>query len=162
MRGVLVFVAGGARLGVPLADVARLTLEGPVAPVPFGHPALAGLMRGDDAALVPVFDLRGLDPAAPRPPTHVAGATVAVVATQRGPVGLRLERLLGTASAYGAAAVDEARRGELASELRRAVGGAGVPLDASAAIGDTPFFFFSAEAFLAAVGLSSPMAPATR
>jgi chemotaxis signal transduction protein len=149
--GVLVFVAGGARLGVPLGDVGRLILEGRVAPVPFGHPALAGLMRADDGALVPVFDLRGLGAAEP-PATNVVGATVAIVATPRGAVGLRLERLLGTASAY-AAAVDDGRRDALSADLRRAVGGTGRPVDASAAVGDEPFFFFSAEAFLAAVGL---------
>jgi hypothetical protein len=156
--GVLVFVAGGARLGVPLADVTRLTLEGRLSPVPFGHPALAGLMRDEHGGLVPIFDLHGLgagdDDA--RPPLQVAGATIAVIGTARGTVGLRLDRLLGTASSYaahdGGAVVDDLRAA-LSPGVQRMLGGASVPRDASAAVGDAPFFFFSAEAFIAAVGL---------
>jgi hypothetical protein len=156
--GVLVFVAGGVRLGVPLADVTRLSLEGRLSPVPFGHPALAGLMRDEQGGLVPIFDLQGLGATDgdARPRLHVEGATVAVIGTARGPVGLRLDRLLGTASSYtahdGGEAVDELRAG-LSSGLQRTLGGASVPRDASAAVGDAPFFFFSAEAFIAAVGL---------
>jgi chemotaxis signal transduction protein len=152
--GVLVFVAGGARLGVPLADVTRLTLEVDIVPVPFAHTAMAGLMRGDDGAVVPIFDLHGLDAAAgSRPRTRAAGATIAVLATARGPVGLRLDQLLGTASAYEAAVVDEQTLQALSSGVRRTLGGAGRPRAASHAVGDAPFFFFSAEGFIAAVDL---------
>ena len=161
MKGVLVFEAGGVRLGVSIADVARLVVEGPVAPVPFGHAALAGIMRvagsdvGGDDATVPVFDLHGLSPGATRPPTQRAGATVAVIPTARGPVGLRLECLLGTANDY--AAVDDAAVHDvvatLPTALRKTLAGAGRPNDASVAVGDAVFFFFSPEAFIASVGL---------
>ncbi len=157
---VLVVVAGGARLGMPLGDVARLVLERPCLPVPFGHPALAGLMRGDDGHVLPVFDLRGLDaPQGERPPPFVAGATIAVVVTERGSVGLRLERLLGTARSYSAPDTSQAleeRRAGLSPFLQRALGGAGLPHEAGHAVGDDVFFFFSAEAFVAALVLTEP------
>jgi len=169
--GVLIFVAGGARLGVPLADVTRVTLQGRLTPIPFGHRALAGLMRGDDGTLVPVFDLQALgagdDDARPR--LHVDGATVAVLGTERGPVGLRLDRLLGTANRYDAHVarpahgddvdqeavedVVERHRVALSPAVRATLGGAGVPRDASASVGTAPFFFFSADAFVAAVSV---------
>ncbi len=161
MRGVLVFLAGGVRLGVSLADVARLVVEGAIAPVPFGHSALAGVMRVHDVdtnhdwATVPVFDLNGLAPEAPRPPRQRAGATVAVIPTARGPVGLRLDQLLGTASDYAAvdAAEVKAAFDRLSPAMQKTLAGAGRPQTASVAVGDEPFFFFSPEAFIAAVGL---------
>ena len=153
MRGVLVFTAGGVRLGVGIADVSRLVVEGDIAPVPFGHPALAGLMKVDDVdnAIVPVFDLHGLAADAARPPRQRAGATIAVIPTARGPVGLRLDRLLGTASDYDAAA--DAPPENIPPALLRTLAGAGRPRTASVAVGDEVFFFFSPEAFIAAVGL---------
>lgn len=157
MKGVLVFLAGGVRLGVSIADVARLVVEGPVAPVPFGHAALAGIMRVTDVddATVPVFDLHGLAPEATRPPTQRAGATVAVIPTARGPVGLRLDQLLGTASDYAAVDADVVKDvyAALPAVLQKTLAGAGRPRDASLAVGEQPFFFFSPEAFIAAVGL---------
>lgn len=153
MRGVLVFTAGGVRLGVAIADVARLVVEGDIAPVPFGHPALAGVMKVDDVdnAIVPVFDLHGLAPEAPRPPRQSAGATIAVIPTARGPVGLRLDRLLGTASDYDAAT--DSLPANIPEAMLRTLAGAGRPRTASVAVGDEAFFFFSPEAFIAAVGL---------
>jgi hypothetical protein len=157
MRGVLVFLAGGVRLGVSLPDVARLVVEGAIAPVPFGHSALAGVMRVKDVddATVPVFDLHGLAPEATRPPTQRAGATVAVIPTARGPVGLRLDHLLGTASDYTAvdAADVAALHARLSPALQKTLAGAGRPETARVAVGDDPFFCFSPEAFIAAVGL---------
>lgn len=161
MKGALVFLAGGVRLGVSLADVTRLVVEGAIAPVPFGHTALAGVMRvreADDAAddvIVPVFDLHGLAPEATRPPIQRAGATIAVIPTARGPVGLRLDQLLGTATDYVAvAAADVATLyASLPTTLQKTLAGAGRAEDASIAVGSAPFFFFSPEAFIAAVGL---------
>lgn len=157
MRGVLVFLAGGVRLGVSLADVARLVVEGAIAPVPFGHSALAGVMkvRDVDDATVPVFDLHGLAPEATRPPRQRAGATVAVIPTARGPVGLRLDQLLGTASDYTAVDAADVRAlyEQLSPALQQTLAGAGRAEAGSVAVGDEPFFFFSPEAFIAAVGL---------
>ncbi len=48
MQGVLVFLAAGCRLAVAVGDVLRLIVEGPTAPIPFGHRALAGVMRTSD------------------------------------------------------------------------------------------------------------------
>ena len=153
MRGVLVFTAGGVRLGVAIADVARLVVEGDITPVPFGHAALAGIMKVDvDDAIVPIFDLNGLDPdAKSRPPRQRAGATIAVIPTARGPVGLRLDCLLGTASDYDAAADPPAA--SIPPLLLRTLAGAGRPRTAGVAVGDEVFYFFSPEAFIAAEGL---------
>lgn len=157
MKGALVFLAGGVRLGVSLADVTRLVVEGAIAPVPFGHTALAGVMRVPEAddATVPVFDLHGLTPGATRPPTQRVGATIAVIPTAKGPVGLRLDQLLGTATDYDAVAADDvaALYLGLAPALQKTLAGAGRPKTASLAMGTEPFFFFSPEAFIAAVGL---------
>jgi hypothetical protein len=157
MQGVLVFLAAGSRLAVAVGDVLRLMVEGPIAPIPFGHRALAGVMRAgdDDDAVVPVFDLRGLDDDAPAPPRHVPGATVAIIPTAIGPIGLRLDRLLGSALRY--VAVDEAIPGHIARVIDRA--GRADALGASLDIGEAPFFFFSTEAFVAAVGLTDGARP---
>ena len=80
------------------AEVGRLLVEDHLAPVPFSHPAMAGLLLAGDDGPVPVFDMRGLRGTAP--PAHVPGATVALFPTAKGPVGLRLEQLLGTIASY--------------------------------------------------------------
>ncbi len=151
MQGVLVFSAAGERLAVSVADVLRIVVEGDVIPVPFGHRALAGVMRtADDETIVPVFDLRGLAEDAPPPPRHVVGATVAIVPTARGPIGLRLDRLLGTAARYVRADA------EVPVGLVGVVDGAGradTVATASVDVGALPFFFFSTDAFIAAVGI---------
>ena len=152
MQGVLVFSAAGQRLAVSVGDVLRLVVEDEVVAVPFGHRALAGVMRpGDgDGEVVPVFDLRGLADDAPPPPRHVVGATVAIIPTARGPIGLRLDRLLGTAARYVQARV------EAPAHLMCVVDGAGradTVATASVDVGETPFFFFSTDAFIAAVGI---------
>jgi chemotaxis signal transduction protein len=139
---VLLFRAGGLRYGVGLADVSRLVVEDALIPVPFSHPAMAGLIDAGTDGPVPVFDLKGLvdphDVAAYR-----KGATVALFPTQRGPVGLRLDELLGTAAAYEAA--------KLSTD---SVPLALVPTIAGTArADDAAFSFFSPDAFLAAIGL---------
>lgn len=152
MQGVLVFSAGGERLAVSVADVLRLVVEGEIAAVPFGHRALAGVMRVEGADVVPVFDLRGLTSEAP--PRHVVGATVAIVPTARGPIGLRLDRLLGTAARY-------TRDDTTAPDsVRSVVDGAGCAdgPGTSIDIGAAPFFFFSTDAFIAAVGIGGDVA----
>jgi chemotaxis signal transduction protein len=154
MQGVLVFLAAGERLAVSVADVLRLVVEDEVVAVPFGHPALAGVMRWVDAAgeVVPIFDLRG-DLGTHRTetvvPRHVVGATIAVIPTSRGPIGLRLDRLLGTAARYVRADVD------VPVALAGVLDGAGRAdtVGASVDVGDAPFFFFSTDAFIAAVGV---------
>lgn len=151
MQGVLVFMAAGCRLAVSVGDVLRLIVETPVSPVPFGHRALAGVMpAGDDSGdVVPVFDLRGLVADAPPPPRHVPGATVAVIPTAIGPIGLRLDRLLGTAARYDAAFDD------IPLHLATVIDGAGrAGGGASVDVADHTFCFFSTDAFVAAVGLA--------
>jgi chemotaxis signal transduction protein len=138
---VLLFLAGGQRYGVGLADVARLVVEGVLVPVPFSHPAMAGLIDAGNDGPVPVFDLKGLvdpaDVARTRP-----GATVALFPTQKGPVGLRIDQLLGTAAAYEPAAAAEG----VPPALLPTVAG-------SARADEATFSFFSPESFLAAIGL---------
>ncbi len=151
MQGVLVFQAAGARLAVSVGDVLRLVMEPAVTAVPFGHPALAGIMADADGVIgvVPVFDLRGLAPDALPPKRHVLGATVAVIPTPRGPIGLRLDKLLGTAARYAVAAPADVG---VASHLEGVVDGYGVADEgASEAVGGAPFAFFSTEAFVAAL-----------
>lgn len=155
MQGVLVFSAAGQRLAVSVADVLRLVVEEEVVAVPFGHPALAGVMRHRDTGgdVVPIFDLRGdllAVGAGTVVPRHVVGATVAVIPTSRGPIGLRLDRLLGTAARYVRADV------EVPAALAGVLDGAGRADSlggASVDVGEAPFFFFSTDAFIAAVGI---------
>lgn len=144
---VLLFRAGGLRLGVFLAEVGRLLVEDALIAVPFAHPAMAGLLIADEDGPVPVFDLRGLVDTSSIGAT-VSGATVALFPTAKGPVGLRLEQLLGTIATYEPLDADATARlhADVPAPLARTVTGA-----ASATEG--PFSFFSPEAFLAGVGL---------
>jgi len=151
MQGVLVFLAGSHRLCVAVGDVLKLVVEGPVTPIPFGHTALAGVIDAGDGAITPVFDLRGLT--ADAVPTHVEGAMVAVIPTSIGPIGLRLDRLLGTAARYTASAATSEQPAP--AGVSRVVDGVGkADGTASASIGDDVFWFFSTDAFIAAVGLA--------
>lgn len=145
---VLLFFAGGMQLGVSLADVGRLVVEDTLLIVPFAHPALAGLLAVGDAEPVPVFDLLGLvDGTAVA--TSAPNANVALFPTARGPVGLRLERLDGTAHAYRALDADAAQAlyaGHAPALLATVTG-------AAATAEGVSFSFFSPEAFLAALNL---------
>ena len=146
---VLLFRAGGLRLGVFLAEVGRLLVEDALVAVPFAHPAMAGLLVAGEDGPVPVFDLRGLVDGIPAA-FGVAGtrATVALFPTAKGPVGLRLEELFGTVAAYEA--LDPEATAKLhdgvAPVLLRTITGA-------ARTADGPFSFFSPEGFLAGIGL---------
>jgi hypothetical protein len=141
----LLFEAGGFPLGVFVAEVTKLLLEGEDAllPVPFAHPAMAGLLDSEAVGALPVFDLVGiLDPHV-RPPVSAPGATVAVFSTERGPVGLRSARR-GTAQEYRYLDdfQEEAERlDELPMPLRSLVMGVGE-------LSDGLFYFFSPEAFV--------------
>ena len=148
---VLLFRAGGLRLGVFLAEVARLLVEDRVTAVPFSHAAMAGLLVVDDdlAATVPVFDLGGLTGAPVTTDKARLQRTVALFPTSKGPVGLRLEELLGTIARYDALDTDATshlHEGVDVALLRTVTGAARAP-DGSA------FSFFSPDAFLAGLGL---------
>jgi hypothetical protein len=140
-QSLWVFMSAGVRCAVGLADVARLLVEDRVVPVPFSHPAMAGVLVDDQSGAVPVFDLRGLTDPAGMPRT-VPGATVVLFSTAKGPVGLRLDALVGTASTYEARTepidVPEALKKTLAS---------------AAVTQGEPLAFFSPEAFLASISL---------
>ena len=145
-QAVLLFAAAGLRFGVSLADVSRLLVEDILVPVPFSHPAMAGLTHADADGAVPVFDLRGLvDPATLV--RHARGSTIALFPTVKGPVGLRLDALHGTAAAYDA----RPQLMDAPEALRRTIAGAAVAHGDRG--GEQPFFFFSPEAFLAAIGI---------
>ena len=143
---ILVFRAGGMRLGVFLAEVTRLIVEDTIVPVPFAHPAMAGLLVAGDDGPVPVFDLFGLIGETAPPTTRQR--TVALFPTQRGPVGLRIEELLGTAASYSALDADAtaALHKDVEPALLSTVTGAAQSADGS-------FSFFSPDAFLAGLGL---------
>lgn len=143
---VLLFSAGGLKLGVFLAEVGRLLVEDQIAPVPFSHPALAGVMLAGDDGPVPVFDLRGLFGSAP--PLCAPGATVALFPTAKGPVGLRFEALLGTISEY-----EPLSESATAALLNQAPEAARGTLSNAARTAEGVFSFFSPDAFLARVGL---------
>jgi hypothetical protein len=160
---VLIVVIGGVRLGIPLGDVERLTPETRLSAVPFGHPALAGLMHSDAGDLVPIFDLFRLGATdGRRPPLRVDGATIAILGAARGSVGLRLDRVVGTARSDDCAdALDAVRhlRAGLPPAILRALGSSGVPRDADLGVGSAPFLFFSVDAFVDAVRPSAAEGP---
>ncbi len=144
---VLLFDAGGLSLGVFVAEVTRLLLEDTLAPVPFAHPAMAGLLDGEDLGVLPVFDLWGLvRPGAPTP--QRPGATVVVFSTERGPIGLRMDRHGTTPSyRYLGDPVEEAERIDaLPPAARQVLMGVGE-------LEEGFFYFFSPEAFVMALDL---------
>lgn len=143
---VLLFSAGGLRLGVFLAEVGRLLVEDLLTPVPFSHPAMAGLMLAGDDGPVPVFDMRGLVGTTLAP--HAPGATVALFPTAKGPVGLRLDTLLGTIATYEP--LSESAAEALLDQAPDAVRST---LSNAARTPEGVFSFFSPDAFLARVGL---------
>jgi hypothetical protein len=166
MDAVLLFEAAGIRLGVSLGDMLRLLPDGPLVPVPFAHPALAGLLvqSGGHDDVVPVFELdrlaeptsgQLLDPrvrptlASPSPTSPAAAAAaIAVIPTARGPVGLRLERLASTAAGYAPVEPDATDAQEVPAALAPCIAGQARAAD------DKTFGLFSAEAFVAALGLA--------
>lgn len=144
---MLLFEAGGLPLGIFVAEVTRLLLEEQLAPVPFAHPAMAGLIDGGSLGALPVFDLFGLF-SEERPARAVPGATVAVFTTERGPVGLRMERRTTTPTyRYLDDPAKEAERLDaLPAIARRVLMGVGESEDGC-------FYFFSPEAFVLALDL---------
>ncbi len=144
MQGVLVFLAAGQRMAVSTGDVMRLVMETATSPIPFSHPALAGVMD-HDTGVTPVFDLRGLSGDAV--PAHVEGAMVAVIPTSIGPIGLRLDKLLGTAARYTAVSDSEVPAHSVITSVTDGAGRADE-------LSDAVFFFFSTDAFIHAIGLS--------
>ncbi len=143
---VLLFSAGGLRLGVFLAEVGRLLVEDQLTPVPFSHPAMAGLMLAGEDGPVPVFDMRGL--VGTTPAAHARGATVALFPTAKGPVGLRLDTLLGTIATY-----EPLSESAAAALLDQAPDAVRTTLTNAARTPEGVFSFFSPDAFLARVGL---------
>lgn len=144
---VLLFEAGGLQLGVFVAEVTRLLLEDAISPVPFAHPAMAGLLDGGDLGALPVFDLWGLV-GERAPAAHVPSATVAVFSTERGPVGLRMERH-GTTPSYryvGDPSAAEEHLKSLPAGARSVLMGVGE-------LEEGCFYFFSPEAFVLALDL---------
>jgi hypothetical protein len=150
---VLLFSAGGMRLGVFIAEVGRLLVETQTAPVPFSHPAMAGLLI-DDEAIIPVFDLCGVIDESTPPPRRAPGATVALFPTERGPIGLRLDALHGTIAEHvpASSAERDALLKPLSPGARRAV------TDAALSHG-VPFLFFSPEALVVELGLVAGAGP---
>lgn len=153
---VLLFRAGGLELGVFLAEVSRLLVEEALLAVPFSHPAMAGLLVAGEDGPLPVFDLRGLveGPAAALAPATRGKATVALFPTAKGPVGLRLEELLGTVASYEALDPEAtaALHAEVPQPLLATVTGAARRRDGVDG-GTGTFSFFSPDAFLAGLGL---------
>jgi hypothetical protein len=97
---MLLFQAGGRPCAVFLLEVTRLIEESPLLAVPFAHPALAGLLEDGDRGVLPVFDLWAwVDPSRAIRASQT-GAIVALFSTERGPIGLRMDVLLGTSTAY--------------------------------------------------------------
>lgn len=154
---ILLFEAGGLPLGIFVAEVTRLLLEeAELTAVPFAHPAMAGLIDGGALGALPVFDLSGLLTATP-PPRSVQGATVAVFTTERGPVGLRMDKRTTTPSyRYVDDPEVEAERLDALPEVARQI---------LTGVGDTDeggFYFFSPEAFVLALDLGRAGRPEQR
>lgn len=145
---LLRFSSGGFSFGVFVVEIGRLMLEEQLAPVPFAHPAMAGLQLLEDGrSLVPVFDVAGLaDPL--RPLARRPGTTLALFPTEHGPVGLRLDQVGGTIEEYEPVSAEGAALflSVLPDEVRRVVGGVALRDGA-------PLYFFSPEALLVELGL---------
>lgn len=146
---LLIFTSGGLRFGVFLAEIGRLTLEERIAPVPFSHPAMAGLSYVDGATgAVPVFDVVGLLDPTRGPRRRATGTTIALFPTERGPIGLRLDVIEGTVLEVQPVSAEEEREAlsGLPDEVRRVVGGV-------ARHAGSTLFFFSPEGLLVELGL---------
>ena len=164
---VLLFSAGGLRLGVFLVEVTRLLEEQPLTAVPFAHPALIGLLDAGDIGPVPVFDLgRLVHPQAPVS-RSVLGAVVALFSTERGPIGLRMDEMRGTTTHYRyleagsskaprtatAGQAEEGRSEALPEVAQRSLTGV-------AESEEGPFHLFSPDAFVVALDLGQAGRPA--
>lgn len=145
---VLLFTAAGRTLGVPIEDLQRVVPQGPLLPLPLAHPALVGVIRTMDG-LCPVYDL-GLWVCGDRSVGELddvhSERMVALFSHPDGAVGIRLEQLGGMAINVTASPPDEETQElmNLEPALRALVQGIGVA-------GGRRFFFFSTDAFLAAV-----------
>ncbi len=143
---LFLFSAAGHDFAVPIVDVDRLIEELDIAPAPLCHRALAGVAVdeiGDEPRLIPVFDLRGFE-REDQVPVHVRGATVAVFQTETGPIGMRMDRLIGTSGIAEPISDSDLVRSHietLGPELLTTV-------TAVARIEGKAFFTFSPEAFL--------------
>ena len=146
---VLLFGAGDLRLGVFMAEVAKLIVESALSPVPYAHPAMAGLLDDEVLGPLPVFELRALLDPFHRPLRRATGATVALFETPRGPIGLRLDALHGAVVDYGNASADEAQRWLQTLPATATSFLTGVALHTGA-----PFFFFSPEGLTVTLGLT--------
>jgi chemotaxis signal transduction protein len=147
---VLRFEAGGLRLGVSIADLNRVLVEEDLTAVPFGHDALAGVVVVEPFGVVPIFDLLGLAGDATRAKARPSrpGAAVLLLPTAKGPIGLRIDRLAGTLSAYGVVTTAEA------AQFLETVPRPLMPVLAGVARDQGEvFWLFSPEAFVASLGI---------
>lgn len=148
---LFLFTAVGHNFAIPIVEVDRLLIEGKLAPFPCAHPSLAG-MALDNADLIPVYDLAGLLGQEVHP--TLVGTSVAVFATARGPLGVRMEALRGTTTAATPLADPEevfARTAALPPAGQTIVTAVG---EVATDRGIEVFFFFSPEAFLVQLDLA--------
>jgi chemotaxis signal transduction protein len=152
---VLLFDVGGLRMGVLLAEVSRLLIEGELLAIPEAHAALAGVL--DDAAedlTLPVFDLQAfLWPERGNAAEH-ATSTVAAFATGLGQAGIRLSRQLGTRDHYTRPTAEEAEK--LAAQVPEH---AQVAFSVIAQADDGAFVLFQPDNFWLKLDLLAPAKP---
>ncbi len=148
---LFLFTAVGHNFAIPIVEVDRLLIEGHLSPLPCAHPSLAGMAK-DNADLIPVYDLAGL--LGQEVVTTSVGTNVAVFATARGPLGVRMEALRGTTTA--ATPLADAKE---VMDRTAALPPAGQTI--VTAVGEVAtdrgvevFFFFSPEAFLVQLDLA--------
>ena len=149
---LFLFTAVGHNFAIPIVEVDRLLVEKTLAPIPCAHPSLAGLAKDHDD-LIPVYDLAGLL-SEEAVQAQSAGTNVAVFATARGPLGLRMEALRGTTTAarpLGDPAEVVARTALLPPAGQTIVSAVG---EVATDHGVEVFFFFSPEAFLVQLDLA--------
>jgi hypothetical protein len=152
---VLIFDVGGLRMGVLLAEVARLVYEGVLLPIPHAHSALAGIL--DDEAedvTVPVFDLETFFWPERRLSEGLPGSTVAVFSTGLGQAGIRLVRQIGTRDQYRPAESGEAMA--LVEQIPAHVSSAFTII---AQAEDGPFVLFQPDNFWQQLDLLAPAKP---
>ena len=145
---VLLFEAATFRFGVFVAEVASIKSGVAIVPVPFAHPALVGLLDAPDSEAIPVFELA-------RSAKSAGAIEVALFDTVQGPVGIRLDAVVGARSDYDILTDAEAFQDAL-SALPESLALTVTTAGRSSGI---PFFFFSPDAFLGRLDLARAERP---
>lgn len=156
-RDLLVFEIGGARLGLPLAEVREVLPALALAPLPGAPELVEGVadVRGEAVAVLDVRARFGLGARAMAASDHIVVAAARDGKRSR-PVGLRVDRAVDVARVDEA---DVARASEIAAAGRRIAGVARLP-DGLVLIADLGAFVAAEEASEIERALAAARGPA--